>query len=130
MNQVVQFLLKSKVFYVATIEDDQPRVRPFSAIMEWDGKTYICTSNKKAVFKQMAANPKVEISAMAGDKWIRFWGKVVVDPRREARAAMIEAHPMLANMYKVDDGEFEVLYFTDAKAMVYTFTSAPEELTL
>ena len=130
MNKIAQFLLESKVFYLATADNDQPRVRPFAAVAEWDGKTYICTSNKKAVFKQMMENPKIEISAMSGEKWLRFWGKVVVDPRMEARAAMIEANPMLANMYKVDDGEFEVLYFTEAKALVYSFTGAPEELTL
>ena len=130
MHKIVQFLLESKVFYVATADKDQPRVRPFGAVAEWDGKIYICTNNQKAVFKQMTENPNVEISAMAGDKWIRFWGKVAVDPRPEAREAMIAANPRLANMYKVDDGIFEVLYFTEAKAMVYSFTGAPEELTL
>jgi uncharacterized pyridoxamine 5'-phosphate oxidase family protein len=130
VNKIVQFLLESKVFYVATVENDQPRVRPFSALAYWDGKIYICTNNEKAVYKQMTENPKIEISAMAGDKWIRFWGKVAVDPRLEARAAMIEANPMLKNMYKADDGKFEVLYFTEAKALVYSFNSAPEELTL
>ena len=130
MNKIVQFLLESKVFYVATADNDQPRVRPFAALAEWDGKIYICTSNQKAVYKQMVENPKIEISAMAGDKWIRFWGKVAVDPRMEARAAMIEANPRLANMYKADDGVFEVLYFTEAKATIYSFSGAPEELTL
>ncbi|HBF37848.1 MAG TPA: NimC/NimA family protein [Firmicutes bacterium] len=97
---------------------------------EWDGKTYICTNNQKKVFAQIRKNPKVEISAMVGDKWIRLTGKLVVDPRPEARKAMLEATPSLNKMYKVDDGLFEVLYFTEASAMVYSFTGKPVEITL
>ena len=130
MNKIARFLAESKVFYVATTDKDQPRVRPFGAVAEWDGKTYICTNNQKAVFAQMVENPKVEISAMVGDRWIRLWGKVAVDPRPEARAAMIEANPILANMYKADDAIFEVLYFTEAKALICSFNSEPEELAL
>lgn len=130
MNKIARFLVDSKVFYVATADKDQPRVRPFAAVAEWDGKTYICTNNQKAVFAQMVENPKIEISAMVGEQWIRLWGKVAVDPRPEARAAMIEANPRLANMYKADDGIFEVLYFTEAKALICSFNSEPAEITL
>lgn len=130
MNRVAQFLADSKAFYLATMEDDQPRVRPFGAVAEWDGKMYICTSNTKKVFAQMLKNPKVEISAMVGDIWIRLSGKVVVDSRAEARAAMLEANPQLKEMYSADDGVFEVLYFTDATATFCSYTEAPEEVKL
>ena len=76
MNKIAQFLAESKVFYLATMDKDQkdqPRVRPFGAVAKWDGKIYICTNNQKAVFAQMVENPKVEISAMVGDRWIRLW---------------------------------------------------------
>lgn len=130
MNRIAQFLADSKAFYLATVEDDQPRVRPFGAVAEWDGKMYICTANTKKVFAQMLKNPKVEISAMVGDKWIRLSGKVTVDSRAEARAAMLEANPKLKNMYSADDGVFEVLYFTEATATIYSFTEAPEQIKL
>ena len=128
MNQIAQFLADAKTFYLATTENDQPHVRPFGAVAEWDGKTYICTNNQKKVFAQIRKNPKVEISAMVGDKWIRLTGKLVVDPRPEARKAMLAANPSLNNMYKVDDGIFEVLYFTEASALVYSFTGKPVEI--
>ena len=129
MNQIAQFLTDAKTFYLATNEDGQPRVRPFGAVAQWDGKTYLCTNNQKKVFAQILQNPKVEISGMAGDKWIRLTGKLVADPRPEAREAMLEANPSLRRMYKVDDGTFEVLYFTEAKALVYSFTGDPVEIT-
>lgn len=130
MNKIAQFLKDSQTFYLATAENDQPRVRPFGAVAEWDGKTYICTNNQKKVFQQILANPKVEISGMAGDKWIRLTGKLAVDKRREAREAMLEANPSLKSMYKADDGIFEVLYFTEATASICSFTSDPEVVRL
>jgi len=130
MNQIAQFLKDCGTFYLATVENDQPHVRPFGAVMEWDGKTYICTNNKKKVYAQMLENPKIEISATLGDKWIRLIGTVATDPRSEAREAMLKAVPSLSNMYKINDGVFEVLYFTDTKATIYSFTGKPEEFNL
>ncbi|MHB8128373.1 MAG: pyridoxamine 5'-phosphate oxidase family protein [Mobilitalea sp.] len=130
MNQIAQFLNDCGTFYLATVENNQPHVRPFGAVMEWDGKTYICTNNTKKVYAQMLENPKIEISATLGDKWIRLIGNVATDPRLEAREAMLKAIPMLTTMYKLNDGIFEVLYFTDAKATIYSFTENPEEFSL
>jgi uncharacterized pyridoxamine 5'-phosphate oxidase family protein len=129
MNQIARFLADAKTFYLATTEDHQPRVRPFGAVAEWDGKTYICTSNQKKVFAQILKNPQVEIAGMVGDKWIRLTGKLAVDPRPEARKAMLKANPMLQKLYKADDGLFEVLFFTEATALVYSYTEDPVEIT-
>ena len=131
MNKAAQFLADSKTFYLATTEDDQPRVRPFGAVMEWDGKVYICTNNKKEVYSQIQKNPKVEISAMDQSfNWIRIAGKLVTDNRREAREAMLKAQPGLESMYKLDDGIFEVLYFTDAIATIYNIKGGKEVVEL
>lgn len=131
MNKAAQFLTDSKTFYLATIEDDQPRVRPFGAVMEWDGKVYICTNNKKDVYAQIQKNPKVEISAIDQSfNWIRIAGKLVTDDRREAREAMLKAQPGLESMYKLDDGIFEVLYFTDATATIYNIKGGKEVVEL
>lgn len=130
MHKIAQFLVDSKTFYLATTENNQPHVRPFGAVMDWEGKIYICTNNQKNVFKQILANPKVEISSMAGDKWIRLCGKLAVDPRPEARAAMLEAYPSLKNMYRVDDSIYEVLYFTEGTATICSFSSEPEVINL
>jgi uncharacterized pyridoxamine 5'-phosphate oxidase family protein len=129
MNQIAQFLVDAKTFYLATVEEDQPRVRPFGAVAEWDGKTYINTNNQKKVFAQICKNPKVEITAMIDRTWIRLTGKLAVDPRADAREAMLKANPSLRKMYKADDGLFEVLYFTEAKALIYSFTEDPVEIT-
>lgn len=131
MNKAAQFLADNQTFYLATVENDQPRVRPFGAVMEWEGKTYICTNNKKDVFAQILKNPKVEISAMGKDgRWIRISGKLTPDNRKEAREAMLAAIPSLQNMYKADDGIYEVLYFTEATATIYSFTGEPEVISL
>lgn len=128
VEQVLDFLNNAKTYYVATVEDDQPRVRPFGAHMIFEDKLYLVTNNQKACFKQMIANPKVEVCGMAGGKWIRIAGKLVLDDRLEARAAMLEKNPGLGRMYKADDGLMEVLYFEDATATISSFVDAPVEL--
>ncbi|WMJ85915.1 pyridoxamine 5'-phosphate oxidase family protein [Anaerocolumna sp. MB42-C2] len=131
MNKAAQFLADSQTFFLATLDNDQPRVRPFGAVMEWEGKTYICTNNKKEVYAQILKNPKVEISAMSQDgRWLRLSGKLIPDNRKEAREAMLTAVPSLQNMYKADDGIYEVLYFTEATATIYSFAGEPEVISL
>ena len=126
MKEVLQFLQDAGVFYIATMDGDQPRVRPFGAINEFDGKIYIITSNEKDVYKQMQKNPKVEISGMNKEgKWIRLSCEVVRDDRTEAKKSMLDANPSLRAMYSEEDGKMEVLYFQNANASICSFTEAP-----
>lgn len=126
MNKITEFLNQSGTFYLSTVENNMPRVRPFGAVAEYDGKIYICTNNQKNVFKQILVNPNIEISSMVGDKWIRLEGKLVVDERIEAKEAMLESNLSLRSMYNENDGIFEVLYFTEATAKICSFSSEPE----
>ena len=131
MNKAARFLTDCGTFYLATVDGDRPRVRPFGAVAEWEGRLYLCTSNTKDVFAQVVANPKVEISGtIGGDRWIRLSGKLAVDSRREARKAFLDANPALRGMYGEDDGRFEVLYFTEGTATFCSFASPPETMTL
>lgn len=126
MKEVLQFLQDAGVFYIATMDGDRPRVRPFGAINEFDGKIYIITSNEKDVYKQMQKNPKVEISGMNKEgKWIRLSCEVVRDDRTEAKKSMLDANPTLRAMYSEEDGKMEVLYFQNANASICSFTEAP-----
>lgn len=129
MEEVFEFLKKCGTFYLATAEGDQPRVRPFGAIDVFEGKLYIQTGNIKPCFKQMKANPKVEICGFAGGQWIRIAAKAIQDDRREARQHMLDANPSLKGMYAADDGNCEVLYLKDATATFSSFTSAPKTVT-
>jgi uncharacterized pyridoxamine 5'-phosphate oxidase family protein len=126
-NKATELLQRSGTFYIATTEGDQPRVRPFGAVAEIDGKTYLCLNNTKKVFKQLIANPKIEISGMFEGKWFRLYAKANRDDRNEARAAMLEQNPGLKNMYKADDGIYEVFYLTDAHGTVESFSDPKEE---
>lgn len=127
MNKIVEEIIKTGVFYIATADSDgQPHVRPFGAVAEFEGKAYICTNNTKQCYAQMLANPKTEISGMAPDgTWIRVASRLVRDDRDEARAAMLEANENLKEMYHVGDGVFEVLYLEDATCTKYSFTADP-----
>jgi uncharacterized pyridoxamine 5'-phosphate oxidase family protein len=130
MNKAIEFLNSCKTFHVATVEGDQPRVRPFGAVAEFKGKTYICTNNTKDVFKQIQSNAKIEICAIAPDgKWIRITAKAIADPDRGAKEEMLKANPMLKSMYSLDDKIFEVLYLQDATAVISSFTGLPETFT-
>ena len=108
MKEILEFLRECGTFYLATTEGDQPRVRPFGVVCEFEGKLYIATTNKKDVYNQMLKNPKIEICGMNKGKWMRVAGEVELDERREARVAMMEANKSLENMYNVDDNLFVV----------------------
>lgn len=123
MEEVLKYLKECGTFYLATIEGDQPRVRPFGAVCAFEGKLYIITNNKKPVYQQMLKNPKIEISGMSKGTFIRLECEAVPDHRREARVAMMEEYPgALSKMYSIDDNKMEVLYLQNAKATVNTLT--------
>ncbi|MDR3595006.1 pyridoxamine 5'-phosphate oxidase family protein [Clostridium sp.] len=123
MNEVLEFLTTNPIFYLSTIDGDQARVRPFGAVISYEGKLYFCTNNTKSVFKQLITNPKVEISTTSQKgEWIRLTGKAVVDSRHEVKVAMLESMPSLKNMYSADDDIFEVFYLTDAVATINSFS--------
>lgn len=131
MKKALEFLQESGTFYLATTEGDQPRVRPFGAVFEYEKKLYILTNNTKECFKQMLENPKVEISAMnKNGQWIRVTGEVANDDRRKVKEFSLEAHPSLKTLYSVDDGIISVLYFTKGTATISSFTTAPETFPL
>ena len=126
MQKVVDFLKNAETYYLATVDGDQPRVRPFGTVNVFEGKLYIQTGKVKDVSKQIHANPKVEICAFKDGQWLRVAGQLVEDDRIEARQSMLDAYPSLQGMYKADDGNTEVFYFKDATATFSSFTAAPE----
>ena len=126
MERVCSFIKEAQTYYLATVDGDQPRVRPFGTINIFEGKLYIQTGRVKDVAKQLAANPKAEICAFKDGVWVRVAGELVDDDRVEPKKAMLEAYPELRRMYDPEDGNTEVLYFKNAKATFSSFTKAPE----
>lgn len=126
MERVVKFLKDAGVYYLATVEGDQPRVRPFGTAHIFEGKLYIQTGKVKDVSKQLLANPKAEICAFKNGEWIRVAGELMEDDRVEARQSLLDAYPSLQNMYAADDGNTQVFYFKDATATISSFTHEPE----
>ncbi|MDR2420566.1 MAG: pyridoxamine 5'-phosphate oxidase family protein [Oscillospiraceae bacterium] len=127
MNKATELLKAAGTFYVATVEGDQPRVRPFGAVAEVDGKTYICMNNTKKVFAQLKVNPKAEITGMVGQDWFRITANILQDDRAEAREAFLAQNEMLRGMYKADDGIYEVLYLANAKGTLESFSGSKQE---
>ena len=126
MEKVVKFLKEAGTYYLATVEGDQPRVRPFGTAHVFEGKLYIQTGKVKDVSKQLHQNPKAEICAFKNGEWLRVSGKLIEDDRNEARQSMLDAYPSLQKMYKADDGNTEVFYFEEATAIFTSFTHEPE----
>lgn len=124
MQEVYEFLKKAGTYYLATMDGNQPRVRPFGTINEFEGKLYIQTGKVKPCSKQMQANDKVEICAFADGKWLRIACRMVRDDRREPKTAMLDNYPHLRGMYSEDDDNTEVLYMADATATFSSFTEA------
>lgn len=126
MEKVFEFLKNVGTYYLATMDGDQPRVRPFGTIEIFEGKLYIQTGKCKECFKQIMENPKVEISAFYEGQWLRLAGELVLDDRYEAKKHMLDNYPNLQAMYSADDDNTAVLYFKNATAGIYSFTEAVE----
>ncbi len=126
MQEVYEFLKKCGTYYLATVDGDQPRVRPFGTVDIFEDKLYIQTGKVKDVSKQIQANPKVEICGFTEGKWVRVAGELVRDDRIEAKKHMLDAYPSLQNMYSAEDDNTEVLYFKNATATFSSFTEEPK----
>ncbi len=129
IEKACQFLKDAGTYYLATVDGDQPRVRPFGTANIFEGKLYIQTGLKKDVAKQLLANPKAEICAFTKGKWIRIAGELVLDERIEAQKSMLDAYPNLRGMYAEGDGNTAVFCFKDATATIASFTDPPETFT-
>ena len=129
MNNVVLELKKVKYFYIATIDNNKPRVRPFSSICEFEGNAYICSGKQKEIYNQLEKNPYIEISGMYdGGSWIRVSAKALIDSRIEAQEAMLNDPTGPSQLYKPNDGRFVVYRIDEVKALSYNFYSSPIEI--
>ena len=126
MHEVYEFLKKCNVYYLATVEGDQPRVRPFGTAHIFEGKLYIQTGKVKPVSKQIAANPKCEICTFKDGVWLRVAAELVEDDSLEAKKSMLDEYSNLRAMYDENDGNTQVLYLKNAVATFSSFTAAPE----
>ena len=129
MNEIYEFLKKCGTYYLATVEGDQPRVRPFGTVNLFEGRLYIQTGRVKPVADQMKKNAKVELCAFAGGEWIRVAGEAVLDERVEAQEHMLAAYPSLQAMYKPGDGNTEVYYLRGVTAQLCSFGAQPRIIT-
>ena len=125
MERVLDFLKRAEVYYLATLDGEQPRVRPFGTINEFEGKLYVQTGKVKPTSRQLAANPKAEICAFCNGAWIRVACELVEDDRLEARRSMLDAYPDLRHMYDENDGNTQVFFMRNATATISSFGSAP-----
>lgn len=126
MKEVQEFLKKCGVYYLATVDGDKPKVRPFGTAEIFDDHLYIQTGKKKDVFKQIEKNNNVELSAYKDGRWIRVSGKLIIDDRYEAKKYMLDQNPSLRSMYDENDNNTIVLYFENGKAIISSFTEEPK----
>ncbi len=131
MDEVLKFLTDNPTFYLATVDGSVPKVRPFGFIMEFEGNLCFCTGNQKNVYKQMQANPNIEIcTATKSGEWLRLKGKAVFNTSKQSKQAALDAAPYLRNMYTVDDSIFEIFYIENAEATFSDLTGASKTIKL
>ena len=130
MQEILDFLHECQTYYLATVDNDQPRVRPFGTAEQFEGKLYIQTGKSKDCYKQLLNNPKAEICAYKDGRWLRISGELIPDDRLEAKKDMLDKNPNLRSMYDENDDNTIVLYFKDATATFYSFTEAPRVVKL
>ena len=126
MKRIYDFLKKAEVYYLATVEGDQPRVRPFGTVNLFEGKLYIQTGKVKPTSHQLKANPKAEICAFTEGAWVRIACELIEDDRFEAKKSMLDAYPNLRGMYDENDGNTQVLYMQNAVATISAFGKPSE----
>ena len=127
LEKVLKFLDEAQTYYLATVDGDQPRVRPFGTALVYKDKLYIQTGKVKPVSHQLQANPKAELCAFKDGTWIRIAGELIEDETREVKTLMLDKMPMLRNMYNEDDGNMQMLYFKNAEVTFASFTAPPEK---
>lgn len=128
MKEIWEFLKECGVYYLATVDGDKPKVRPFGTAEIFEGHLYIQTGKKKDVFKQIEKNNNVELCAFKDGKWIRISGKLAIDDRLEAKKDMLDKNPNLRSMYDEHDDNTIVLYFINGKATISSFTEPSKEI--
>ena len=130
MERVCQFLKDAGVYYLATVEGDQPRVRPFGTINVFDGKLYVQTGKHKSVFKQLVKDPKMEICGIINlTTTLRITGELIDDNRVEPKKSMLDAYPNLRGIYDEHDENTSVMYFRNATATFSALDRDPEVIT-
>ena len=129
MNGVVKELKKVGVFYVATTEGDQARVRPFSSVAEVEGRVYLCCGNFKEVYKQLKTHPKIELCGMYDDhSWLRVTAVATEDSRIEVQQALLDDPTGPKGLYTAGDGKFATFRLDEVKAIKYSFIAPPEKI--
>lgn len=128
MKEIYDFLKECNTYYLATVEGDQPRVRPFGTINIFEDKLYIQTNKQKNVSKQIHKNNKVEICGFKNGEWIRLSGELIRDDRIAAKKDMLDNYPNLRGMYNEQDENTEVLYFKNGTATISSFTNPPKTI--
>lgn len=131
MKDILEFLKNAGVYFLATMDGDQPRVRPIGFVMDCGGKLAFCTGNKKNMCEQLKINPKVEIACYDGKgNTLRISGKAIFATSEASQRMAMDAMPSLSHMYSVGDGVFEVYYLDEAKAACYNMNGDCKEIAI
>lgn len=132
MDELLKLLNDASIFYIATVDGDKARVRPFGFAMRFEGKLYFCTSNQKNIYKQLKANSNFEACAMISDnEWIRVSGKAIFDGNVNAKKQAFIVMPSLSEIYQsAEDSTFEVFYLSDGEATIYSMIAPPKNIIL
>jgi len=129
MDEVLKFIKDNQTFYVATVDGNVPKVRPFGFVMNYEGKLYFCTNNQKDIYKQLKKNPSFEVStASQTGEWLRLKGEAVFNTNKQSKQAALDAEPFLSKMYSVDDSIFEVFYIENAEATLRNMQGASKTI--
>ncbi len=130
MSKVNDFLTEAGVFFMATVDGDQPKLRPLGAHLEMDGKVIFGVGDFKAVYREMVVNPKVEIVACKPDgHWLRYTGKAVFEEDPKYAEAILDMIPDLRNIYNEETGnKMMTFHLEDATAVDIAMMGEGENL--
>ena len=127
VEKVSAFLDKAKTFMFLTTDGDQPKGRPFGFQMVVDDKLYFGCGTFKNVFKQLSANPKVEVLAMADGEFLRYDGSVKIVKDDALLKRVREIMPQIMELYDKNGWEMGLFYLENGHAEIRGMMDLKEE---
>lgn len=127
MKEVTKLLTENPMGFLATVENGEPRVRPWGFMFEENGKFYFCTNNTKDVYRQLQASPSIEFSSVSGTfVWVRLRGKVTFTEDIRIKEKILASNDLVKSIYQsADNPIFKAFYIEHGLAIISDFSGLP-----
>lgn len=130
IQKVSDYLTEAGTFFLSTVDGNKPKCRPFGFHMVHDGKIYFGLGTFKDVYRQIAANPNVEICAVNGTEFLRYYGTAVFETDKALSQKALDMMPPVKKIYEENGFQMALFYLTNATAEFRSMMGVKETVAL